>query len=132
MLMLCPICADEFAGSESHCPACGFDLFPVTMDERTSATIEAAETGARRPVEYVELCRPRLFPVAMLIKQVLEQHDVRAIVQGGHSLSVMPHLAMFGEMRLLVDSERLDLARRIYAAYFETADDIEFTAEDLA
>lgn len=127
MLMLCPICADEFAGSQSHCPACGFDLFPVTMDERTATELEAA---TRRPVEYVELCRPRLFPVAMLIKQVLEQHDVVTIVQGGHSLSVMPHLAMFGELRVLVDSERLDLARRVYAAYFETVDDTEFAADE--
>ena len=127
MLMLCPICADEFAGSQSHCPACGFDLFPVTMDERTAAELEAV---TRRPVEYVELCRPRLFPVAMLIKQVLEQHDIVAIVQGAHSLSVMPHLAMFGELRVLVDSERLDLARHVYAAYFETGDDMEFAADE--
>jgi hypothetical protein len=127
MLMLCPICADEFPGSRSHCPACGFDLFPVTMDGRTAEELDAA---ARRPVEYVELCRPRLYPVAMLIKQVLEQHDVHAILQGGHSLSVMPHLAMFGELRLLVDSAKLDLARRVYAAYFETSDDMEFSAEE--
>jgi len=127
MLMLCPICADEFQGSQSHCPACGFDLFPVTMDERAAAELDAA---ARRPVEYVELCRPQLYPVAMLVKQVLEQHDVHAIVQGGHSLSVMPHLALLGELRVLVESERLDLARRIYAAYFETADDMEFSVEE--
>ena len=127
MLMLCPICADEFAGSQSHCPACGFDLFPATLDERTATVIDAVEC---RPVEYVELCRPRLYPVAMLIKQLLEQHDVRVFVQGAHSLSVMPHLAMFGELRVLVDSERLDLARRVYAAYFETSDDMEFSAEE--
>lgn len=126
MLMLCPICADEFPGSQSHCPACGFDLFPATLDERTAAALEAAE---QRPVEYVELCRPRLFPVAMLIKQVLEQHDVRVIVQGAHSLSVMPHLAMFGELRVLVDSDRIDLARRVYAAYFETGDDVDFSED---
>jgi hypothetical protein len=127
MLMLCPICADEFTGSQSHCPACGFDLFPVTMDERTAAELEGL---TRRPIEYVELCRPRFFPVAMLIKQVLEQHDVGVIVQGGHSLSVLPHLAMFGELRVLVDSDRLDLARRVYVAYFETSDDVEFASEE--
>ena len=66
----------------------------------------------------------------MLIKQVLEQHDVRVIVQGAHSMSVMPHLAMFGELRVLVDSERLDLARRVYAAYFEMSDDMEFSADE--
>ena len=127
MLMLCPICADEFAGSQSICPACGFDLFPATLDPRTAAALEEIN---HRPVEYVELCRPRLFPVAMLIKQVLEQHDVGVIVQGGHSLSVMPHLAMFGELRVLVDSERLDLAQRVYAAYFEMSDDMEFSADE--
>src|SRR5436305_11681369 len=127
MLMLCPICADEFPGSQLQCPACGFDLFPVTMNAQTAAEIDVANS---RPIEYVELCRPRLFPVAMLIKQVLEQHDVGVIVQGGHSLSVMPHLAMFGELRVLVDSDRLDLARRVYTAYFETVDDAEFAAEE--
>lgn len=127
MLMLCPICADEFAGSQSNCPACGFDLFPVTLDEQTAAAFDEEE---RRPVEYVELCRPRLYPVAMLVKQLLEQHDVRVIVQGAHSLSVMPHLAMLGELRVLVESERLDLARHLYAAYFETGEDIEFHAEE--
>jgi hypothetical protein len=127
MLMLCPICADEYAGSQSHCPACGIDLFPVTMNERTAAELDAIE---RRPVEYVELCRPRLYPVAMLVKQLLEQHDVRVIVQGAHSLSVMPHLALLGELRVLVESERLDLAQRIYAAYFETGEDIDFSADE--
>ena len=127
MLMLCPICADEFAGSQSHCPARGFDLFPVTLDERTAAVLDAVEC---RPVEYVELCRPRLYPVAMLIKQLLEQHDVRVIVQGAHSLSVMPHLALLGELRVLVESERLELARHLYAAYFETGEDVDFPAED--
>src|SRR3954447_16699476 len=127
MLMLCPICADEYAGSQSHCPACGIDLFPVTMNEQTAAELDAIE---RRPVEYVELCRPRLYPVAMLIKQLLEQHDVCVIVQGAHSLSVMPHLALLGELRVLVESERLDLAQRIYAAYFETGEDIDFSADE--
>lgn len=127
MLMLCPICADEYAGSQSHCPACGIGLFPVTMNEQTAAELEAIE---RRPVEYVELCRPRLYPVAMLIKQLLEQHDVRVIVQGAHSLSVMPHLALLGELRVLVESERLDLAQRIYAAYFETGEDMDFSADE--
>lgn len=127
MLMLCPICADEFQGGESRCPGCGFDLIPATMDAHTAAEIEAVDC---RPVEYVELCRPRLYPVAMLIKQVLEQHDVRAIVQGAHSLSVLPHLAMLGELRVLVESERLDLAHRVYRAYFETTDDTEFADED--
>src|SRR5215471_13064895 len=108
MLMLCPICADEFQGSESRCPGCGFDLIPSTMDPFTAAELEALEN---RPVEYVELCRPRLYPVAMLIKQVLEQHDVHVIVQGAHSLSVLPHLALLGELRVLVESERLELAR---------------------
>ena len=42
----------------------------------------------------------------------------------------MPHLALLGELRVLVESERLDLARHIYAAYFETGDDMEFAAEE--
>jgi hypothetical protein len=55
----------------------------------------------------------------MLIKQMLEQNGVSAMVVGGHSLSVMPHLVFGGELRVVVDRERLGFARSLYEAYFE-------------
>jgi|SRR6185503_17799418 len=127
MLMLCPICAGEYQTSLEDCPGCGCELVPGTFDKRTSAEIEAI---AGRRTEYVELCRPRLYPVAMLIKQMLEQNCVSVFVQGGHSLSVMPQLAYIGELRVLVEKEQLEFAQSLYKAYFESNEEIDYLAED--
>jgi hypothetical protein len=100
---------------------------PGTFDQNTVAEIEAI---AGREVMYVELCRPRLYPVAMLIKQMLEQNSVNVIIQGGHSLSVMPHLAYIGELRVLVEKEQLEFARGLYKAYFESNEEIDYMSEE--
>jgi hypothetical protein len=55
----------------------------------------------------------------MLIKQLLERTGIPVIIQGGHSLSLMPHLAFSGELRLKVAAEQAELARQLYQAYFE-------------
>ena len=127
MLMLCPICAGEFQLRIALCPSCECDLVPMTMDETAA---RRTESGERETVRFVELCRPRLYPVAMLIKQMLQGNDVTVLVQGGHSLSVMPHLAFGGELRVMVDSRQLEFARSLYKAYFESEDGREFAAED--
>src|SRR5215208_5732768 len=127
MLMLCPICAGEFNMPTPNCPGCGCGLVPSTLDARTASEIEAI---VKKKVAYVELCRPRLFPVAMLIKQTLESHDVMVIIQGGHSLSVLPNFAFMGEIRVLVESEQLEFARALYAAYFESDEGIDYTQDE--
>ncbi|HXG66876.1 MAG TPA: hypothetical protein VNO70_17370 [Blastocatellia bacterium] len=100
---------------------------PSTLSEVSANEMAAADS---QPVEFVELCRPPIFPVAMLIKQMLEQNGVAALVQGGHSLSVMPHLVFGGELRVMVDSQQLDYARALYHAYFHNDGDIDFLDED--
>jgi hypothetical protein len=127
MLMLCPICAGEFLTSLEDCPGCGCGLVPETFDKATAAEIKAI---AGRKSVYVELCRPLLYPVAMLIKQTLEQNSVTAIIQGGHSLSVMPQLAYIGELRVLVEEQQLEFARSLYKAYFESNEEIDYLAEE--
>ena len=127
MLMLCPICAGEFQLRIALCPSCECDLVPMTLDRTVVGTTESSERAA---VRFVELCRPRLYPVAMLIKQMLQGNDVAVLVQGGHSLSVMPHLAFGGELRVMVDSRQLEFARSLYKAYFESEDGGEFPAEE--
>ena len=116
MLMLCPICAEEFQSRLDICPGCGCGLVPSTLEEVESE---------KRRIKYVELCRPPIYPVAMLIKQVLEQNGINAIIQGGHSLSVLPHLVFGGELRIMVDSDQFDYALDIYQAYFEGDEDAE-------
>src|ERR1051325_10962066 len=127
MLMLCPICAGEYQTPLPDCPGCGCGLVPSTLDERTAREIDAI---TRRQVQFVELCRPRLYPVAMLIKQTLETHDVSVIIQGGHSLSVMPNFAFMGEIRVLVESDQLEYARALYAAYFESDEEIDYAPDE--
>lgn len=107
------------------CPACGCELFPFTLNP----TWDVATRQEKRSVEFVELCRPRAYPVAMLIKQMLEQNGVAVIVQGGHALSVLPQLVFGGELRVLVDSEEIEYARELYKAYFESDDDTDFIEE---
>ena len=126
MLMLCPICAGEFQLEVGLCPTCDCGLIPVTLDPATALELESlGET-----VKFVELCRPRIHAVAMLIKQMLERHDVAVLVQGGSSLSVMPHLVFGGELRVMVDSRQLEFARSLYRAYFEAEGDADFTGEE--
>ena len=98
------------------CPGCGCNLVPSSLEA------EASESEKRR-IKLVELCRPPIYPVAMLIKQVLEQNGIKAIIQGGHSLSVLPHLVFGGELRIMVDSEQFEYALDIYQAYFEGDED---------
>jgi hypothetical protein len=97
------------------------------MDERTARELAALET---REVEFVELCRPRIHPVAMLIKQTLEQHGVTVLIQGGHSISVMPALAFNGQLRVMVASEQFEFASAPYKAYFESDEEIDYLAEE--
>ena len=99
----------------------------MTLDQKAASHAEPSERAA---ITFVELCRPRLYPVAMLIKQMLQGHDVAVLVQGGHSLSVMPHLAFGGELRVMVDSRRLEFARSLHEAYFESEGEGEFAAEE--
>ena len=82
-----------------------------------------------REIEFVELCRPKLYPVALFIKETLEQNGVITFVKGGNAISLFPHLAFGGELRVLVDREQLEFARQLYQAYFENQEDIDYLPE---
>lgn len=124
--MLCPICAGEFQVQVSACPGCGCNLIPENVTE-----LAKADNPVQRffQLEFVELCRPKLYPIAMLVKQKLEQHDVQAWVQGGNAISVMPQLAFGGDLRVFVEKEKLDFAKEIYKAYFDTDEDVDYLIE---
>jgi len=124
--MFCPICAGEFQPKIDLCPGCGCGLVPSSLRDR--AALDYTEKP-RRDVELVELCRPLAYPVAMLVKQMLEQNGVAAVVQGGHSLSLLPHLAFMGELRIIVDRAQLEFAQALYEAYFEGDGETDFIAD---
>jgi hypothetical protein len=125
MLMLCPICAGEFETDSRVCPDCQFELVPSSLN-RGAAVVEEAQSGE---VELVELCRPTTYPIAMLIKQMLEQNGVVVVMQGAHSLSVQPNLMFGGQLRVMVPVTQLEFARELYKAYFEADEDTDYIEE---
>ena len=127
MLMLCPICAGEFEMDATVCPACAFKLVPSALRSESTNRNESEE---RRDVQFVELCRPLLYPVAMLVRQTLEQNGVEVLMHGEHSLSVQPHLVFGGQLRILVPDDQLEFARELYKAYFEGGEETDYFAED--
>jgi hypothetical protein len=127
MLMLCPICGGEFEIDSSVCAGCGCQLVPSSLKERGATVVEVTK---REEIEFVELCRPWTHPQAMLIKETLEQNNVAVLIQGMHSLSVMPHLAFGGQLRVLVGRRQLEYARALYKAYFESDEETDYFAEE--
>jgi len=124
VLMLCPICSGDFQSPEASCPGCGCELVPTSIDPGADLELPP-ESGD----ELAELCRPRLYALAMLIQQALEQNGVAAIVLGGNAFSVMPHLAFSGEMRVLVSRAQLEYAHQLYSAYFQNDGETEYDEE---
>jgi hypothetical protein len=121
MMLLCPICAGEFEVLQaSLCPGCGVKLVPESIED---------VSGATRDSEFEELCRPQGYSIAMLIKQMLEQNGIAAIVQGGHSMSVLPSLSFLGQMRVLVAKRHLSYAKQLYEAYFESGESGDYEIE---
>src|SRR3989442_5031469 len=127
MLMLCPICSSEFDTNLAVCLTCGVELVPSTLGEEA---VGMTEPGEKKEVEFVELCRPLTYPIAMLVKQTLEQNGVSVVMQGAHSLSVQPHLVFGGQLRVLVPRDQLEYARELYKAYFASDEEIDYIAEE--
>ena len=127
MLMLCPICAGEFELDHDVCPNCQFELIPSSLK---ASGVAVAEAPDEQNDTFVELCRPLTYPVAMLVKQTLEQNGVTVVMQGAHSLSVQPHLVFGGQLRLMVPQSRLEFARELYSAYFESDEDVDYLEEE--
>ena len=119
MLMMCPICAGEFEISAADCPSCGCNLVAGTMEDDSLSDSDAGDG-----FEFVEMCRSQGgYPVAMLIKQTLEQNGITVILHGGNFISVMPSLAFSGELRVLVPRHQFGYARELYEAYFGAGDE---------
>jgi hypothetical protein len=127
MLMLCPICAGEFETQKGVCLSCGCVLVPSTLGDDSGG--DADSSAERRQLEFVELCRPQTTPEAMFIKETLEQNHVAVMIQGMHSLSLMPYLAFGGQLRVLVARDQLEYAQALYKAYFESDEGTDYSEE---
>lgn len=112
--------------SAADCPSCGCNLVASTIRDESFGH-DDVDGG----LEFVEMCRSRGgYPLAMLVKQTLEQNGVAVILQGGNFLSVMPNLAFGGELRVLVPRHQLEYARELYEAYFEGSGENDFATGD--
>lgn len=129
MLMLCSICAGEFETQSSVCSSCGCVLVPSTLSEE-SVGLTPNPGGTQARVEFVELCRPQTSPEAMFIKETLEQNNVAVMIQGMHSLSLMPYLAFGGQLRVLVARGQLEYAKALYKAFFESDEESDYSDEE--
>lgn len=127
MLMLCPICAGEYETKTGVCSTCGCVLVPSSLSEGGIGLPQAATE--KKDLKFVELCRPQTHPEAMFIKETLEQHHVAVMIQGMHSLSLMPYLAFGGQLRLLVADDQLEYARALYKAYFDSDEGASYSEE---
>ena len=128
MLMLCPICAGEFESQTNVCMSCGCVMVPSSLIEEPGPAQAVAENG--KEVEFVELCRPRTNPEAMFIKETLEQNHVAVMIQGMHSLSLMPYLAFGGQLRVFVARHQLEYARALYKAFFQSDEETSYSVEE--
>lgn len=126
MLMLCPICAGEFESEAGLCLKCDFVLIPTTITQDPAGK----KPANKKEVQFVELCRPQTNPEALFIKDTLEQNNVVVMIQGMHSLSLMPHLAFGGQLRVLVAQDQLEYAAALYKAYFESDEESGFIVDE--
>lgn len=129
MLMLCSICAGEFETQSGVCSSCGCVLVPSTLSEEPVG-LTPTSSEKKRKVEFVELCRPHTNPEAMFIKETLEQNNVAVMIQGMHSLSLMPYLAFGGQLRVLVARDQLEYAKALYKAFFESDEESSYSEEE--
>ena len=126
MLFLCPICTEEFNQStQTSCPTCDCSLVAASIDKQADV-FSFSSAPDRNRMEYVELCRPPNYAVGMLIKQMLEQNHVAALLKGGSSISVLPYLAFGGQLIVLVDASRIEYAKELYTAYFESEEGVDY------
>jgi hypothetical protein len=126
MLFLCPICTEEFNQSAlTACPTCDCSLVAASIETRGDLVSFEIPSDQTR-VEYVELCRPPNYALGMLVKQMLEQNHVAALLKGGNSVSVLPQLAFGGQLIVLVDASRIEYAKELYSAYFESEEDVDY------
>jgi len=95
------------------------------VSSRVQSSSKESREDKSDQIEFQELCRPHGYPIAMLIKQTLEQNGIRVIVQGGHAMSVLPSLNFLGETRVLVDKSQFDFALELYESYFGGAGGFE-------
>jgi hypothetical protein len=101
---------------------------PSTLSEEPVGLTQTA-SRKKTKIEFVELCRPHTSPEAMFIKETLEQNNVAVMIQGMHSLSLMPYLAFGGQLRLLVARDQHEYAKALYKAFFESDEDSNYSEE---
>lgn len=103
----CPQCEAEYEAGVDACTDCGVALVAALPPDETPDTADGEPVALRNFANAAE---------ASLVRDLLEENDIRAYVSGG-DFTVAP--SMFsGEIVLMVDERDLDRATALYDAYF--------------
>lgn len=119
-MAFCPKCRAEYREGINRCEECDLDLVDKVTTENSVYDISEAK--------MVEL---RVFMVAAeaeMIQEMLEQHEIRSLLQGeAASGGLFPTPAT--PIYLLVDERDLEKAQEILDAYLETEVPVEEGAD---
>ncbi|MBK7995099.1 MAG: DUF2007 domain-containing protein [Blastocatellia bacterium] len=103
----CPKCLSEYKREITHCNECDLDLVEELTDENRIHDISDAP--------MVELRRFSTATEAQMIRGLLEQNDIRALIQGETSSSGLFPAAT--SVVLLVDGRDFSKAKELAEAY---------------
>jgi hypothetical protein len=103
----CPECEAEYEDGVETCTDCGVPLVADLPADETPDTAEGEPVALRNFSNAAE---------ASLVRDLLEENDIRAFVSGG-DFTVAPS-SFLGEIVLMVDERDVDRATALYEAYF--------------
>ena len=109
--MFCPTCESEYEAGFTHCADDGTEL----VDQLNVAAGAHDESEAR----FVALHTLSSPAEAEMVNDILQQNDIRSVVQSGASDQFSPLFSVMSPgAQVLVDERDLDRARELYASFF--------------
>jgi Putative prokaryotic signal transducing protein len=109
--MFCPICEAEYEPGITTCADDG-----ATLVERLTPETGAHDSSEARFVPLHTLSSPA---EAEMVNDILQQNDIRSVVQSGASDAFSPLFSVMSPgAQVLVDERDLDRARELYSAFF--------------
>jgi hypothetical protein len=108
-MLFCPNCQMQYGNDANHCEKCHIPL-------RDSPPQESAFDDSAEGLDLVELAGFANVSEAEMIQELLEQNDIKSILQG--EVDPIGIASRAETTKLLVESKDLQQAQEIYNAYF--------------
>ena len=121
----CPICSKKYDDTVSYCIKCEVGIVPdlnqvINASSEDNESIDIGED--KKTNSFIEVYKTNDAPLAALIKDFLEDHDIVCYVDGYHSQSLniaIPfHAGSYG-MKVMVYKENLKEAEEIIENFFK-------------